>query len=276
MHTETVKLPSRAVITIRKMSLNDQSNLASVMRSQRAKQDQVLVDMVARCALGFEDTGPYPWAEESNKIIWKDMLQGDFLAALIALRKFSYREGKEYEVDLKCPDRSCNNRFQWKVDLDDDLYYQELPEESFEKIKNGEPFITEVDGKKVTFDLSYVRDNDMMEKLAKRFPGRDMAIMFRSRIKSVETVDPKDLMNWLDGEGKGPYEGLLADDAEDMRATFQKVDCGIDTEVEAECPRFSCGNVFTFDLPFAGMLTPGRGAMRKKKLRRDGADSSED
>ena len=275
MQTETVKLPSGASITLRKMTLRDQNHLASVMRSKRAKQEQVLVDMVSRCCEGFEETGPYPNAEAGKRVNWDDMLQGDFLAAMIALRKLSFREGENYGVDLKCPAATCNHRFQWEVDLDDDLFYQQLPEESAAKMKAGEPFECTIDGKLVKFNLSYVRDNKQMEKLGKRFPGRDMAVMFRSRIISVDGVDSKDLMNWLDGEKGGPYEGLYADDAEDLRDAFAKVDCGVDTEVEAECPRMMCGNVFTFELPFSGMLTPGRGAARKKANRR-GADSLED
>jgi len=275
MQTETVKLPSGASITLRKMTLRDQSHLASVMRSKRSKQEQVLVDMVSRCCDGFEDVGPYPGVEVGKKINWDDMLQGDFLAAMIALRKMSFREGKNYSVDLTCPAATCNNRFQWQVDLDEDLFYQELPEESAAQLKNGEPFTCTIAGKKVSFNLSYVKDQKQIEKIAKRNPGRDMAVMFRSRIVDVEGVDRKDIMNWLDGE-KGDFDGLYADDAEDLRDAFAKVDCGVDTEVEAECPRMMCGNVFTFDLPFAGMLTPGRGAARKKSARHRGADSSED
>lgn len=270
MRTEIVKLPSGASVTLRQISLKEENYLAGALRSRRAKQDRVLVDVVSRCCEGFDDPGPYPWGAPGGNVKWDDMLQGDFLAAMIALRKISYREGSEYEVELTCPSRACNHRFSWKVDLDTDLYYQDLPEESAQRMKDGDSFVAEIQGKKVHFNLGYVRDSAFQEKLDKRFPGRDMATMFRSRIVTVDGVDSKDLMNWLDGEGKGPYDGLAADDAEDLREAFYEADCGVDTEVEAECTRAVCGNVFTFDLPFDGMFSPGRAAARRKRRRRRG------
>lgn len=274
--TKIIKLPSGASIVIRKMKLGDQSYLASTARSRKAQQENVLVEMVNRCTLLFDDPGPYPGTESGAKVNWDKMLDGDFLAAAIELRKFSYREGKDYNVDLTCPSMGCNHKFGWSVNLDEDLFIQELPKESAARMKEGLPFETVIDGRVVKFNLGHVKDKDTTETLNRKFPGRDLAVMFRTKIVSVEGVDPKDLMNWLDGEGKGQYEGLTADDAEEMRDAFAKVDCGVDTEVEATCPRMMCGNAFSFALPFGGMLTPGRVLARRKQIRRLGTESSEE
>jgi len=271
MRTEIVQLPSGASVTLRKISMKEENHLTGAIRSKRRKQNKVLVDVVDACCLGFEETGPYTWARKGNKVDWQKMLNGDFIAAMIGLRKLSYREGVNYTVDVKCTNRACNNRFQHTVNLDKDLFYQQLPQESFDKLMEDEPFTVEIQGKKVHFKLNYVADETFQEKLEKKFPGRGMSTLFRSRISKIEGVKPRDWMNWLDGETegkkKGPYEGLDSDDAEDLRLAFFKVDCGVDTEVEAECPRGSCGEVFTFELPFAGMLSPGRASDEKRRRR---------
>ncbi len=268
MRTETIALPSGAAITLRQISLKEENYLAGALRSRRANQDKVLVDVVNRCCQGFEEPGPYPWAEGGGKVNWQEMLQGDLIAAMIGLRKLSYREGKDYEIDVKCPNRVCNHKFGYIIDLDKDLFFQKLSEESARKLREDETFTVKIGGKTVHFKLGYVKDDQFHEKLEKRFPGRGMATMLRTQIVRIDEVDSKDMMNWLDGEGNGPYEGLLADDAEDMREAFFAVDCGVDTEVEVECSRSACGNVFNMDLPFEGMLSPGRTMARKRKMRR--------
>lgn len=264
MKHQNVNLPSGAIIEMRQLTLKEENFLAAAARSRRSSQEQVLVDVVTRCTTGIVDPGPYPDMEPGKVVKWNSMLAGDFLAAMLALRKLSYREGSSYDIDVKCPDRACNNKFGWTVDLDKDLTVKPLPLESAEAFREKRAFSTEIAGHVVHFSLQMVSDTDFQEKLEKRFPGREMACMLRTRIKSVEGVDSKDLMNWLDGEGKGPHPGLTSDEAEDLRAAFVEVDCGVDTEVEVECTRSSCRNLFTVTLPFGGILSPGR-AMAKRK-----------
>ncbi len=269
MKRQNVKLPSGAVIEMRQLTLKEENYMASAAKSRRGNQEKVLIDIVQRCTEGFIEPGPYPNKDIGGKVKWSEMLSGDFFAAMIGLRKLSYREGANYDIDVKCPNRSCNNKFGWTVNLDDDLTYKDLPADSAKTLSDGEPFSTEVAGKVVNFKIEKVSDSDFQEKLERRFPHRDMACLLRTRITAVAGVDSKDLMNWLDGEGKGPYEGLTSDDAEDLRAAFIDVDCGVDTEVEVECTRSNCRNVFTVDLPFGEIFSPGRAAKKKRKIRQE-------
>lgn len=264
MKRQPVQLPSGAVVEMRQLTVKEENYMASAARSRRGSQEKVLIDILSRCTEGFIDPGPYPGAEQGNQVKWKEMLAGDFYAAMLGLRKISYREGSAYDIDVKCPNRGCNNKFGWTVNLDTDLTVKMLPEESAEKFKNGEPFVVEIDGRKVSFKLQMVSDSEFQDKLERRFIGREMACMLRTRITAVEGVDSKDMMNWLDGEDRGPHEGLTSDDAEDLRAAFVEVDCGVDTEVEVECTRSNCRDVFTLDLPFSGIFTPGRAAKKRK------------
>lgn len=275
MKTDIVQLPSSMSVELRQLTLREENYLAAASRSRRGSQEKMLVDVVDKCTVRVVDPGPVPKARPDERPRWNDMLAGDFFGALIALRKLSYREGAEYDIDLKCPVRTCNNSFGWTVDLDKDLLVKTLPEESAAALREGRPLTVEIAGKLVHFHLGMVSDADFQEKLDKRFPGRDMACMLRTRIDKVEGVDSADLMNWLDGEGKGPHEGLTSDEAEDLRSEFYRVDCGIDTEIEVECTRSQCRNVFRLDLPFDGILTPGRAQASKRKFRA-GQDSSGD
>ncbi|MDD5265406.1 MAG: hypothetical protein PHU43_11310 [Candidatus Bipolaricaulis sp.] len=276
MKTEAIKLPSGMEIEMRQITLREENYLAAASRSRKGSQERILVEVVDKCTLSVIEPGPNPEAKPGTKPKWDNMLSGDFFGALLGLRKLSYREGKEYEIELVCPNRGCNNRFGWVVDLDKDLVVKQLPEASAEALREGRPLTVEIAGKTVHYNLGMVKDLAFQEKLDKKFPGREMACMFRARISKVDGVDSADLMNWLDGEGKGPFsgEGLTSDDAEDLRQEFFRVDCGVDTEIEAECTRTQCRNVFRLDLPFDGILTPGRAQASKRKLRA-GHDSSE-
>lgn len=269
MKRQHVQLPSGAVIEMRQLTVKEENFMTSAARSRRGSQEKVLVDILSRCTEGFVDPGPYPGKEPQQKVKWTEMLAGDFFAAMLGLRKLSYREGAQYDIDVKCPTQGCNNKFGWSVDLNKDLTVKTLPEDSAEKFKNGEPFVVEIDGTKVSFKLQMVSDSEFQEKLEKRFPHREMACMLRTRITAIEGVESQHMMNWLDGEGKGPYDGLTSDDAEDIRAAFVASDCGVDTEVEIECTRSTCRNVFTIDLPFSGIFSPGRAASKKKALAKE-------
>jgi len=280
MKTTNVNLPSGAVIEMRKLTLREENFIASQARSRRAAQEQTLVDVVSRCTVGFVDPGPYQWAEEGGKVDWNEMLSGDWFGAMIELRKFSYREGAQYEIQVKCPSRACNNRFGWKVDLDNDLFVKTLPEESAEALREGRPLTMEVDGRKVEFNLSFVKDAAAQEKWEKRYPEREMACLFRTRIKSVEGVDGKDILMWLDGLDRNgrestKFEGLCSDDVDDIKAMFERVDCGVDTEVEVECTRSACREFFTIDLPFDRIFTPAR-ADKQRVARRERAAMREE
>lgn len=275
MKTEEAKLPSGAVIRLRQITMKEENYLAGVASSRRALQTKVLVDVVSRCTDGFVETGPYAWAEVGGDVEWDRMLQGDSLAAMLALRKLSYREGANYDIEVRCP--SCSNRFEWRVNLDEELVIKGLTEEGAEAIRTDTPLVAEIDGERVHYTLQHVRDMDQMDRLERRFPRRKMACLLRNRIKSVDGVDNKDLMNWIDGEGKGPYPGMTSDFAEDLRAEFSRHDCGVDTEIEVECPSPTCGEVFAMGLPFGGIFMPGRAAQQKRQRRLAGGEhQSED
>jgi len=194
-----------------------------------------------------------------------NMLQGDRFATMFELRMVTHDEGHLYEFRSQCP--YCRSLNTAEANLREEFSVQSISDEMFAAVKSKTPFTGEVAGKKVEFAPSFVRDITKGQKLRKKWPERAMAVALCLRLTSVEGVPDHQIINWLDGEGKGPHEGLSADDVEDLQTAFYEVDCGVDREVEAECTNPNCGNVFEFNLPFDQMFSPMRVQNKKRRTR---------
>lgn len=272
MKTDVFKLPSGVEIGFRQIMLREESFLAKSVKSRRAQLDKVLSDVINRCCEGVVDPGPYSFLKEGDKPNWDEMLRGDRFVTMIKLRMLSYRDGYEYDVDLRCP--ACNKKFNEVVNLEEDLFIQDLPEESVNHLKTGEPLTVEIAGRKVSFGLPLGKTEALAKKISNQNPDREMAAMLRSRILDVDGVDRRDILNWLDGEGRGDkFEGLTSDDAEELRDAFDRVDGGIDTEMEAECP--DCGHIWNYDLPFDKIFMPSRKIRDRKRAMREARKTEE-
>jgi hypothetical protein len=266
MRQETFKLTSGLQVELRQLKLAEENILANARKSKRSQMNKVLSQVLSKCTVSTVDSGPYNF---TGDVPWDKVLSGDKVDAMLSLRKISYKDGdKLFVPDVFCP--SCRSRFAWEVDLEEDLSYQKLPEESFEKLKNGTPFEVDISGHKVLFELTSGEQEARYEKLKKQNPNREMSAGLRSRI--IDVVPPsgdklarKDIMNWLDGNS-GDFDGLTSDDGEELRDAMDSVDAGVDLEVEALCS--DCGGPVTFDLPFSYVFLPGKGIKKRKVQRR--------
>lgn len=265
MRQEIFTLPSGAKVKFRQLLLHDESVMADAMNDERANVEKTIAEIVANCAIGVEDPGPYSFLEVGDKPDWLQMANGDYFAASLKLRRLSYRDKGKVDVDLKCKaNLTCKNSFTLEVDLEEDLIYQDLPAASIEKLKAGKPFEVEIAGRKVQYTISTGKTKKIAEKYMEQYPGRVMAAGIRARITSVEGVESRDIMQWLDGQGDNDeYMGLTSDDAEDLREAFEVVDCGVDTTLEVKCPK--CGGYFEFVLPFTGIFLPSKNITKRKK-----------
>lgn len=267
MH-ETFQLPSKMKLKFRKLMLHDESVLADAMNDKRADIEETIEQIVTSCVVSVVDPGPYTKLKEGDSLTqrsWLEILRGDYFCACLKLREMSYRDRGKIDVDLKCDaGGTCKHEFAVEVDISNDLIYQELPEESFNRLREGKSFETIVAGRKVQFMLSMGKSQHLARKYMEQYSGRTMAAGLRSRIISVEGVESRDIMDWLDGQGKNPeYMGLTADDAEDLRDAFDAADCGVDTTLEAKCPK--CHGYFDFVLPFTGIFLPSKNITKRKK-----------
>ncbi len=262
--TEIFDLPSGAKIEFRALTLKEENILAS---ARGRKMESALDRVLSSCVIGIHDKGPY--AEIGENPNWDKMLQGDRFVAMIRLRCISYRDGEEYSFMSQCPE--CGKRGEQSVNLTEELTVRDLSDEVKATMADETPFKVEIAGSNVTYSLSYGAHAKAFERLREQNPKRPMAAALRSRILEVDGVENRDIMNWLDGEKKG-FTGLTSDEAEDLRDAFDIADCGVDTEVELECPK--CWAAFVINLPFDdGFFLPQRGRKKRKSKRRHSADS---
>lgn len=270
-----VRLPSGLVVKMTPLRMADENRLAQAAKS--SENFETVIETVLASRLGaVVDPGPYPRLLEGGDVVWDDLLSGDTFAAMIDLRKISYDDGATFTVlDLQCPSGQCP-KFDYDIDLDVDLVRRDLDDVGAEHVRSGAPLVCQVDGKQVSFTLATGSTVKRVRKLDAQYPKRMMATRMRSRILSVEGVDPLEIMNWLDGNNGASkvYPGLRAADAERLRDAMDQHECGIDTEVELTCEH--CGRKYMINLPFdAGFLAPGIGIAQRKRKRRLGSTSSE-
>jgi hypothetical protein len=128
----------------------------------------------------------------------------------------------------------------------------------------------------VFFSLATGGTEDLIERLNAQHPGREMTTTLRSQIMSVEGMEKRDILDWLDGESpRSKWPGLGSDDAEQLRAAFDAAECGVDTTIRTECPK--CGAETAAELPFDRLLLPGTAARKSKgRTKNDQADSEGD
>lgn len=262
-----VTLPSGAVAEFRPLTIADENFMADAKRSRKGRAlDMALEQILDRCTVRVVSPGPYRFLSENGRPDWHRMLTGDRVEAMFALRKISYAEGYLYVVEnVTC---ACGHAWDHEFDIDEDLLHQPLAEESQRKYAAGEPFAVEVGGCDVSFVLQSGETEDLYDKMRRNKPARKMAAGLRSRIVDVSGIERRDIMDWLDGDNgvSKRFPGLSSNDAEELRAAFDAVDCGVDTEVEAQCPE--CSRLVRFALPFDSIFVPGRKIRARKRARR--------
>lgn len=273
MRQKTFTLPSGVKIEMRNAGIAEENLMAGLAKGS-GSIERGLMDVLDRCTLGVADVGPYDFLTVGGKANWRQMIRGDMFTALVQLRTITYRDGHMLEFEQRCPAVGCRHRFAAEVNLLDDLIWQDMPQDSIDKLKRGELFEAEIDGRLVKYTLAFGRTEENYMLLAEQNPGRDMACGLRSRIAEVDGLEPHQILDWLDGNnGKSDkFPGLGSQEAEDLRDAFDVVEGGIDTSVEVYCPR--CSEVFDVNVPFSAFFLPGKGintrrreARKKKKMR---------
>jgi len=275
MRQRIFTLSTKTQIEFRQIMLAEENLIATTRQSRKGNMEDALDEVMTRCAIRIVDPGPYTFLEVGDKPDWKRMAKGDRFGSMIDLRCLSYKDGHLYEAELRCPSSTCGKKFGWEVNLETELIRQDMPDESLEKIKNGQPFVVEIAGKKISYTIAYGKTEETFDALSAQYPDRDMSSAFRSRIVDIEGVAPRDYMDWLDGNNgdeKCKYQGLSSEEAEDLRDAFDVIDGGIDTSMEAECPH--CRGWFDFSLPFSGIFLPGRGIIQRRRIAREQKNAS--
>lgn len=222
-----IKCPSGLRLSVRGMKGKE----LKFLQDRQAQRNGTYLDKIfGACVEDVIDGGPYN-VEPGKAINFDNVLIGDRLYILLAIRSETF--GPDYEFQVQCG--SCKNKFQWSLNLLDDLPVKPLEPEDAAAFTANEDMTAVVNGKVVKFGLSTGKD----EKAAAQHRTVDNALvtMLARKIRSIEGVQ---LVR--------PYlEDLGLSDLLAMQEEFQRRDCGVETTIEVECPE--CTETSEVELP---------------------------
>jgi hypothetical protein len=227
------------------------------MRGMKAREERILADRkLARSGAQLEQiltacwdetlAGPYDFGDKS--IDWGKVLQGDRFFALLQVRMLSY--GPEYAFSVSCENRGCRARIDWELDLRE-LPVKPMSDESLKTFLSGNRFETMLPdaGRKVSFGLLTGHDEQRMTALRKSAQERPITTLLGYRLSSIDGIEHRDKARFIDDLSMADVAFLLAE--------LERVDCGVETEIEVECPE--CLGITRVELPFErGFFLPER------------------
>jgi len=219
-----------------------------------AKSGGQLDELLTSCWEETTEPGPYAFAGRPD---WGGVLQGDRFFTLLMIRALTY--GPEYAFAVSCRNDACRARIEWEVDLTK-LPVRSLSQESRAAFIAGNRFETTLPdaGKRVGFKLLTGDDERKLPGLQRSAPDRLLSSVLAYRVLDIEGVDPKDKRQFL--------EDLTLRDADFLVDEFDRVDCGVDTTIEVECPE--CQETQEVDLPFdSAFFLPGKERTARRKAR---------
>jgi len=244
------KLPSGLIIETRGLTGMDGRYLTN---EQKVRDNEVEDYILSNCTVRVLDEGPYHLKGTAPD--WNDILVGDRFYALIAVREATY-PGKEYPLKLQCGRSGCKKKFEWEISLqkllDEKTKY--LSEKDREIFKTDNKFVEKIPfvdpAKEFVFKLKTGADAKRTLKTieAKKMgPKRQqerqnlMIDSLASYIVEIAGVRMKTdtIFDYLE------TLGLASIDA--MMPLIQSHDCGVDTDIDVECPH--CGGGMIVKLP---------------------------
>lgn len=187
-----------------------------------------------------------------------DVLQGDRLGALLAIRRATH--GDTFDFTVTCPERSCRAPIKWSINLEADLVSKPYPKHALESHVAGKRFTTRLDGRLVEFGLITAADEKLMAKFIEQnsdAEGDRLIATIAFRCRTVEGItSKKEVIAWL--------EGLELAEVLRFRDEMDAVSGGVDTAFEVECSE--CGARSEVELPFGGkeFWTPTTNASSRK------------
>jgi hypothetical protein len=244
------------------------SGLSGRVRGMKVREERILADrklarsggqideLLGSCWEETLDAGPYTLAD-GGKPDWGKVLQGDRFFALLMVRVLTY--GPEYAFGVGCRNDACRARIEWEIDLTK-LPFRALCEESRAAFVGGNRFETTLPdaGKRVRFRLLTGEDERKLPALQRSAPEKLLSAVLGYRVLDIDGVEPLAKRQFL--------EDLTMRDADFLVDEFDRVDCGVDTTIEIECPE--CFVAQEVELPFdKGFFLPGRERTARRKAR---------
>lgn len=234
------------------------SGMSGEIRGFKGKEAHALADpalrrtngsidvMLKSCFVAVVDPGPYPHVKVGEPVDWQRILLGDRFDALMRIRGLSW--GPLYEFGVQCG--KCKEKYEWELSLDD-MPRKPLPEETRAKIRAGDTLfdIALGDGKTLSFELAYGLHEQRANK--KRHEQRNQWSLVDAILNQTKRIS--DIPFPEASKAQRAYLDELS--WQDLREAFddmQLVDCGVETDIETECPycRWVQGVRFPFEEGF--------------------------
>lgn len=232
------------------------SGLRGTVRGLRVREEQILTDralaraggqidaLLRACWEATLDPGPYTLVDGVPR--WDQVLVADRFVALLQIRIATY--GPAYAFQVPCG--RCGARIEWELALDE-LPVRALGAEARAAFAAGNRhgFALPVAGRQVTWRLLTGEDERALPQLRQTQRDRVLSASLAHRIVEIEGVDERQRRAFL--------EDLSLRDVAALTAEFERVEGGVETEVDVECA--GCGAVQEIELPFqASFLLPTR------------------
>jgi hypothetical protein len=245
-----ITCPSGLVGSIRGLKVREERILAD---RKLQKSGGIVDELLRACWENTADAGLYDFGDKP--IDWDKVLQGDRFYALLEIRALTY--GPEYAFGVTCREEACRARIDWELDVHA-LPVRPLSDESRAAFLAGNRFETRLPdaGARVWFRLLTGADERKLPAIRKAAGERMLSAMLAFRCVEVEGVDVRDRRRFL--------EELSLRDADFLVDEFDRVDCGVDTTIEIECPE--CFARQDVQLPFdQTFFMPGKGRTTRRR-----------
>jgi hypothetical protein len=248
--SELITCPSGLTGRIRGMKVREERILAD---RKLAKSGGQIDELLAACWEETQDPGPYAFDGRAD---WGRVLQGDRFYALLQLRCLTY--GPEYAFSVTCAEDGCRRRIPWELNLHD-LPVQALSPESrafFQAVNRFETRLPAA-GARVWFKLLTGADERNLVGIRRTAGDRALSAVLAYRILDIEGADARNRRAFV--------EDLSMADADFLHTEFDRVDCGVETSIEIECPE--CWATQEVELPFdRGFFLPSKGTAKSQAL----------
>jgi hypothetical protein len=273
----SVVLPSGLSGEIRGLTGRDMRFLTN----EKVVRDREVEDyIVSNCWVSTSESGPYDL--KGDRPDWTgQVLVGDRYYLLIAAREATY-PGREYVVKLQCGQIGCKRRFEWEINIAELLAKRtrRLAPADAEAFRAGNRFVETIPytNTKFTFQLqtaANARRTQTRIEQKKLGPKREkervngMIDVLAGVIVEVEGVEKKmnAIFDFLEDLPMSSLDAILP--------LIQSHDCGVDSDIDVECPY--CGGAMLIALPFdRAFMLPSTAASRAQRAQSRALDEEKE
>ena len=257
----TTTTPSGMVARLRGLKGSEINLFAN---KTEAEQRKIGYELLQNLVLEVTDAGPaYPHIDVADPIDWSEIIDGDRFWLYVYARIATY--GSDYFFRYQCGVQSCRKRFDWGIKIDRDLKQQKLSQESINKFVAGNVLgPVKFGDDEIMFQLLTGALEDKGLQMQGMKPDEATTVALANRIKSLNGQ-----------EGKGAIHRWVKDldmlDLLELIDAMDEHDCGIDTDIEIQCPH--CKTIQAVSVPLGeDFWTPGK---RLRSLVRKGVQIPE-